>query len=177
MIFFGLNEYIVAKSIGATDMGGSMIVHAFGAYFGLAATYFFQPTRAAGSNNLKAGYSANTVSMIGSIFLWMYWPSFNGALATGAQQQRVFVNTVLAIAASCLGSAFTSRVLFSKLEMEIMLNATLAGGVAVGSSSDLVNSPWVALAIGFGAGAFSACSFKNIGPWLSQYRPPRYVRS
>jgi len=33
---------------------------------------------------MKDSYQSNTVAMVGSIFLWMYWPSFNGALATGA---------------------------------------------------------------------------------------------
>jgi len=66
-------------------MGGTIFVHTFGAYYGLAASYFFQPKRAALSNNLKDSYQSNTIAMVGSIFLWMYWPSFNGALATGAQ--------------------------------------------------------------------------------------------
>ena len=41
MIIQGLNEAICASAIGVTDMGGSMIVHSFGAYYGLAAAYFF----------------------------------------------------------------------------------------------------------------------------------------
>jgi len=65
-------------------MGGTIFVHTFGAYYGLAASYFFQPSRASRSNNLADSYQSNTVAMVGSIFLWMYWPSFNGALATGA---------------------------------------------------------------------------------------------
>jgi len=28
------------------DIGGGMTIHMFGAYFGLAATYFFQPKKA-----------------------------------------------------------------------------------------------------------------------------------
>jgi len=41
MIWWGLNEQICIGLNGATDMGGSLIVHAFGAYYGLAACYFF----------------------------------------------------------------------------------------------------------------------------------------
>jgi ammonium transporter Rh len=41
MIFYGLNEAIGFLSFKATDMGGSMFVHTFGAYFGVAASYFF----------------------------------------------------------------------------------------------------------------------------------------
>ena len=63
-------------------MGGSMYVHTFGAYFGLAATYFYNPKTASESPNAGANYNSNLIAMIGTIFLWMYWPSFNGALAT-----------------------------------------------------------------------------------------------
>ena len=41
IIFYGLNETIGAGMLKAVDMGGSMFVHTFGAYFGLAASYFF----------------------------------------------------------------------------------------------------------------------------------------
>lgn len=43
--------------------------------------------------------------------------------------------------------------------MEVMLNATLAGGVAIGSSADLVSSPWGAMLIGWGGGVLSAIGF------------------
>jgi ammonium transporter Rh len=97
--------------------------------------------------------------MIGSIFLWMYWPSFNSALTTGSIQQRVIVNTVLAISGSALGSAFTARTMLGKLEMELILNATLAGGVAIGSTSDLIATPWMALMIGYCGGVLSVIGF------------------
>lgn len=49
-----------------------------------------------------------------------------------------------------------------------MLNATLAGGVAIGTGSDLIVAPWGAMMIGFAGGIFSALGFKMIGPWLSE---------
>ena len=60
-----------------------MIVHAFGAYYGLTAAYFLQSKRASKSKNLATSHDSQLVAAIGSIFLWMYWPSFNGALASG----------------------------------------------------------------------------------------------
>ena len=41
MIFYALNEAIVFKCLKAVDIGGSMTIHTFGAYFGLAATFFY----------------------------------------------------------------------------------------------------------------------------------------
>lgn len=98
----------------------------------------------------------------------MFWPSFNGALADdGNQQQRVFVNTNLSIAAGCMGAALTARLFYNKLEMTIIMNATLAGGVAIGTCSDIITSPAGAMWVGFAAGIFSAVSFNNIGPFLA----------
>lgn len=52
MIWYGLNESICVNVFKVTDAGGSIIIHTFGAYFGLASTYFFQPIRASKSINL-----------------------------------------------------------------------------------------------------------------------------
>jgi len=47
IIFYSLNEAVCTGILKANDMGGSMYVHAFGAYFGLAASYFFNRRTAA----------------------------------------------------------------------------------------------------------------------------------
>jgi len=168
MIFWGLNMAICVDVLGATDMGGSIVIHAFGAFYGLAASYFFQPRRAAESPNNQSGMQSELIALIGSIFLYFYWPSFNGALAeNGAQQQRVFNNTNLSIAAGAMAAAFVSRIYYGKLEMTIVMNATLAGGVAIGTGSDLVTSPGGAMIVGTIAGILSAVSFNNFGPWMA----------
>lgn len=96
-------------------------------------------------------------SMIGTLFLWMYWPSFNGALAPLEMnsQHRVVINTTLALTGSALSAYCFSILIRGHFSMEDIQNATLAGGVAVGSSSDLVIKPWAAITIGFIAGAVS----------------------
>ena len=88
-----------------------MYVHAFGAYFGIAASYFFNPRDAIKDKEFKCegDYSSNLIAMVGTVFLWMFWPSFNGAFAYPDQQQRVIINTIMAIAASCLTACATSR--------------------------------------------------------------------
>ena len=63
-----------------------MYVHTFGAYFGLAASYFFviektKASLASENSNAVGGYTSQTIAMVGTLFLFMYWPSFNGALA------------------------------------------------------------------------------------------------
>ena len=47
-------------------------------------------------------------------------------------------------------------------------NATLAGGVAVGASADLVILPWGAILVGMLAGALSVLGYTYIQPALEQ---------
>ena len=35
MIFYSLNEVILVEELKITDIGGSILIHTFGAYFGL----------------------------------------------------------------------------------------------------------------------------------------------
>jgi ammonium transporter Rh len=77
--------------------------------------------------------------MVGTLFLFMYWPSFNAAVGNGAQQQRVIINTLLSISTSVISACMFSRLVKGKLDIEVVLNATLAGGVAMGSAADLIN--------------------------------------
>jgi ammonium transporter Rh len=67
-----------------------MSIHTFGAYFGLAASLFFNGKTAKQSKQAGSNYNSNLFAMIGTIFLWMYWPSFNGAIATGIIFNYIF---------------------------------------------------------------------------------------
>jgi ammonium transporter Rh len=53
-----------------------------------------------------------------------------------------------------------------KLEMEIVLNASLAGGVALGSSADIIVQPFGAMLVGFISGAISSFGFAYLSHFL-----------
>jgi ammonium transporter Rh len=65
------------------DNGGSMTIHCFGAVFGIVASYFFQNEKALKDTDkkYKFSYYSTLIAMIGTLFLFMYWPSFNAARA------------------------------------------------------------------------------------------------
>lgn len=166
-VFYALNVSLGQRDFKAVDMGGSMYVHTFGAYFGLACSFMLGPKKAGSSEALGSNYNSNMFATIGTVFLWMFWPSFNGVLATGNGQHRVVVNTTLALCACTMGTFLTSSALNNGLfKMEDVLNATLAGGVIVGSSSDLVASPLVAVVIGFFGGCISTLGFNFLSEYL-----------
>jgi len=175
-IFYGLNEAIGVGLLEAVDMGGSMMVHLFGAMFGITASLVLTDKQVMKQKALSAAYSlagasyeSDTFAMIGTVFLWMFWPSFNGALATGTSRQRVVVNTVLALTGSAT-NAFLASHLFNhgKFSMVDVQNATLAGGVAVGSSCDLVVGAWPAILIGSCAGIISVIGFNRLQSYLER---------
>lgn len=74
----------------------------------------------------------------------------------------------MAISASCITACAICRLFLGKLEMEVVLNATLAGGVSVGSSSDLVVTAGTAMAIGGLAGILSAVGFLKLSKFLQE---------
>jgi len=169
MLFYGLNENIGVQKFKVVDMGGSIFVHTFGAYFGLAVSYMITPADKFEEKDEGSNYNSDMFAMVGTIFLWMFWPSFNGALADGDQQHRVIINTVLALTASCI-ITFCMSAIFrhdNKFDMVDIQNATLAGGVAVGSASDLVIGPWGAIVIGCIGGIVSVLGYTKLQPYLA----------
>lgn len=99
---------------------------------------------------------------MGTLFLFIYWPSFNGALAQGVAQQRVVINTILSISASALTSSFIASTFLGKFDMEVMLHSTLAGGVAIGTACNLLTQSVYPLIIGAVAGIISALGYLKI---------------
>ena len=76
---YALLEQIVYTSIGAYDAGGGAIVHTYGAYFGLTvnfvlARYVLPTTRP------ERNYNSNLMGLLGTLFLWIFWPFFNFGL-------------------------------------------------------------------------------------------------
>lgn len=64
-------------------MGGSIFVHTFGAVFGCACSLALSPKGLKDHPKAAGNYNSQLVAMVGTLFLWMFWPSFNGALAEG----------------------------------------------------------------------------------------------
>jgi ammonium transporter Rh len=171
-VFFALNEAILIEKLHISDVGGSIVIHAFGAYFGLAVSYVTHNHLRLDDQKESATKHSDVFAMIGTIFLWMYWPSFNGAMLGEKpyQQNRAFVNTYISLAASCVGTFLLSPLLDKeyKMKMAHIQNATIAGGVAIGSCADLAIQPWGACLLGLLAGFIGTAGVSYLTPFLNK---------
>uniref|UniRef100_A0A8C6UMA4 Rh family C glycoprotein n=1 Tax=Neogobius melanostomus TaxID=47308 RepID=A0A8C6UMA4_9GOBI len=118
-------------------------------------------------------YHSDMFAMIGTLFLWMFWPSFNSAITDhGDGQHRAAINTYLALASSVLTTVAISSLSQKKgkLDMDIFFvhiqNATLAGGVAMGTSAEFMISPYGSLIMGFSSGIISVFGYLYITKYL-----------
>ncbi|MDF0673426.1 MAG: hypothetical protein P0120_03640 [Nitrospira sp.] len=167
---YALNEYLVLDNgsgltKGFQDSAGSIIIHAFGAYFGLAASLVLT-TAEQRSQPIESDPTSDRFAMLGSMVLWLFWPSFATAIVPFEQMPQTIVNTVLALSGATLATYFLSTHFHhGKTSMVDMANAALAGGVSIGSTCNLV-SPTGAFGIGLLAGALSVIGFVFIQPIL-----------
>lgn len=68
-----LENNLILKNKKAYDVGKSMYVHVFGAFFGLAVSKVLQGKKEISSNKDKSHYHSDLFAMIGTLFLWLYW--------------------------------------------------------------------------------------------------------
>lgn len=169
-MFFWLNIYLCLfpSQIGAYDVGGGMVIHVFGCYFGLAVTWFLTSRHTRGHEDNTSCYSSDIFALIGTIFLWIMWPSFNAAIAfSGAQRLNAIVNTFLSLCASVAASFVFSRLLENKFEVVHIQNATITGGVVMGVAAHLEMYPAGALGCGWLAGTVSVLGYVYLAPVLN----------
>jgi ammonium transporter Rh len=158
-----VNEWIVAGSgfgimkQGITDTGGSIIIHAFGALFGVGAALSLTSKNEL-DKPIESDATSDRYSMLGSMILWVFWPSFCAALVPIEAIPHTVVNVFLALCGSTLITYILSTIIRGKISISDIANAALAGGVAIGSTCDHANHI-TAISIGALAGAISTLGF------------------
>nr|XP_020464282.1 ammonium transporter Rh type C-like isoform X1 [Monopterus albus] len=164
---FILNKWLLQSFLKLQLVNSIMMLHIFGALFGLMLTWIvcwkgseepFEKER----SDRKSGL----FSMLGAVFLWMFWPSFISVLVHDSPERKLWVvcSTYLALAVSAVVAVVVS-VLSSpkgKLNLIHMQSCIFAGGVAVGVSISVVHQPWEAMTIGFVAAIVSAIGFRYL---------------
>ncbi|XP_037303782.2 ammonium transporter Rh type B-like [Pungitius pungitius] len=171
---FSVTEWVVLKYIRITDAGGSILIHLFACYFGLGVTFMlYRPSLNKGHSKEMTSYQSDILSLMGTLFLWVFWPSFNSALTLkGDDQHRAVLHTFLGLSSSTI-TAFALTALFNKrgkLTMADIQNVTLAGGVTVGASVDMMISPVAAYALGIMGCTACFFGYKYLTPFLANHR-------
>ena len=160
--FYILNELIVVNDyfhfVGkVADTGGSIVIHAFGALFGIAAAISLT-TQKDMEIPIESDATTDKYSVLGSMVLWIFWPSFCAALVPVEVIPHTVVNVFLALCCSTIATYFASIVIRGKISIADIANAALAGGVAIGATCDFA-SHTQAMIIGVIAGIISTIGF------------------
>jgi ammonium transporter Rh len=174
--FYAGNKVLLVHGIfGAEDVGGTITIHMFGAYFGLAVSYALGAPKRPSTSSPGAPSSqiSDMFALIGTTLLWVYWPSLVGATETGvpANERMCVVNTILALLGSTGATVFMSLQIShhqdgKPLDPVQIAHSTLAGGVAVGSSARLAMTPGGSMAVGVLAGVVSVVGWVHSTPIL-----------
>jgi len=165
-----LNEWLVlGNGIGMTkgfvDTAGSITIHAFGAYFGLGLALMLTTTLQK-EQSIETDATSDRFSMLGSMVLWIFWPSFCSAIVKPELVPLTAVNTILALSGATLGTYVLGMIMRKgRTSIADMANAALAGGVAIGATCNAV-PPGVAFLIGIIAGSISVIGYVVIQPAL-----------
>jgi len=168
--FYMLNEWLVLDgglgiTKGFVDSAGSIVIHTFGAYFGLGLTIALTKARQL-EKTIECDATSDRFAMLGSMILWIFWPSFCAAIVPEAQVEQTVINTIVALCGATVITYLLSTV-FRKGKPSIgdIANASLAGGVAIGAACNLVTTP-VAFLIGLLAGALCVVGYNFVQPKL-----------
>ena len=165
--FYMINEWLVLqgglgliKAGSVIDTGGSIVIHAFGAIFGLGVA-LTMTTKQEFEKTIESDSTSDRYSMLGSMMLWIFWPSFCAALVPPDKMPHTVVNVILALCGSTLTTYLVSVSIRKKISIADIANAALAGGVAIGSTcADASHT--MAVFIGVMAGGLSTFGFAVI---------------
>ena len=161
---YAFNEWILLHNglglitMGAfIDTGGSIVIHSFGAIFGLG-MIMSMTTKNEMELPIESDATSDRFSMLGSMILWIFWPSFCAALVVPELVPHTAINVILALSGATIATYFASIKLRGKIAAADIANAALAGGVAIGSTCDSASFT-AAFIIGILAGALSTFGY------------------
>ncbi|XP_030627812.1 rh blood group, D antigen [Chanos chanos] len=179
---FVVSQWLLQTLIRIQVMNTIMYLHIFGAFFGIMTSWvLYRKGTEQQHEKEKSDHKTGLFSMLGTLFLWMFWPSCNLVLLSSkwwtlknARRREIESNlsavygTYLALAASSI-TAFGMSVLTSprgKINLVHMQSSILAGGVAFGGAMTAVHVPWIAMTLGSLAAVLSAVGFRYLKPHM-----------
>ncbi|NXK08363.1 RHBG protein, partial [Herpetotheres cachinnans] len=164
------SEWAIITCLGALDVGGTITIHVFSCYFGLGVSKaLFRAAQRPVHPKETPTPRSDLLSLVGTLILWVFWPSFVAVLCQpGDAQHRAILNTLLAMSASTVTTVVASSLLErdGKLSPGHLQNGSLAGGVAIGAVADMAMPPVAALALGSLSAVACVLGFRFLTPLL-----------
>ena len=142
--------------LGFHDFAGSASVHGLGGIIALVGAAILGPRIGKYDKNKKSREMpahSLTLAGMGTFVLWFGWFAFNGCSTIVADSDtmvtasNVFLSSNIAAAASTVTVLFITWIKYKKPSVSMMLNAPLAGLVAITAGCDQIE-PWGAFCIG-----------------------------
>ncbi|MEM9215852.1 MAG: ammonium transporter [Cyanobacteria bacterium P01_F01_bin.150] len=145
------------ESLGFVDFAGSTVVHSSGAWVSLAALLLVgaRQGRFSKSGTVNKIQGSNMpFSVLGALLLWFGWIGFNGGstLALNEQVPGIVLNTMMAGVMGLLTAAVLSGIQHKRVEVEQIINGSIAGLVAITACCHVVTTPLAAVVGITGAG-------------------------
>jgi Amt family ammonium transporter len=140
-----------------------------GAWFGLAAILIVgarQGRFSGGGKSRRIQGSNVPFSVLGVLILWLGWLGFNGGstLAFNEQVPGIIANTVMAGVAGMIMAMILSSLQYQVMEVEQMINGSLAGLVAVTACCHVITTP-LAVIVGATGAAIALLTSQLLNHW------------
>ena len=138
-VCYSANESLNVQLLQAQDPGGSMQIHVFGTYYGLTiALLLYRKRTGIVAVDNSHSYLTDMLVMIGecmwllllceglfyivtgTLFLWVFWPSFNAVGLSDGSRYRAVTNTYYSLAACTIMTFALSKLLNSKNKFKMV---------------------------------------------------------
>ena len=134
------------KQLGFIDFAGSTVVHSVGALVSLAALIIIGSRQGRFDPSGKVNKIQGTnlpFAVLGALLLWVGWLGFNGGstLALNEQVPGIILNTLISGVAGMLTATLWSQWQHGRIEVEELINGSIAGLVAITACCNLVATP------------------------------------
>ena len=176
-IISSLNFQLCDVKLETIDVGGALYIHTFGTIFGLAIYMVLFCKKKMKSKIIdfnyfnNSNYFSNITSIIGVLFLWFYFPSFNsGLVLSDNARYRSSINTYFSLCGSTV-SSFIVSALFNKgrFIFEHILFGCFSGGVIISGCCSVCIDHWAALLIGFICGGICVTFLSKLKPYFIKW--------
>lgn len=156
--------------LGFVDFAGSTVVHSTGAWVSLAAILVIgsRSGRFLSQGETRKIQGSNLpMAVLGAMLLWIGWIGFNGGstLKFNAAVATIVLNTMVAGAAGMVTAGILSWFQVGRIEVERLINGSLAGLVAVTASCHAISSSHAFL-----IGALGAVIMGSLNHWLLTHK-------